>query len=270
MKPQDEFGSSFETAKELPETSWKRKAIQAASSQAEPIRKSGGFQGSALPTPVELREKLEAFLLSLGVSDVGFSKPEAEGLEKTPYAVTLVVRLSNAIVDEIEGEPTSTYFSHYRAVNAFLDQCLLKAGLFLDRAGYQYITVAASQSMNQKGWNYQGRFSHKQAACAAGLGVIGKKLLISPSSVWPPRPAGHIIHRLPLSCGKRTSSLSLRQLPQMCGFLSQRRDSRPGMGPGMPRKLLSIRKMQPAYEAPVPAYWPRGCMRHMHEGLSPL
>ena len=38
MKPQDEFGSSFETAKELPETSWKRKAIQAASSQAEPIR----------------------------------------------------------------------------------------------------------------------------------------------------------------------------------------------------------------------------------------
>ena len=151
MKPQDEFGSSFETAKELPETSWKRKAIQAASSQAEPIRKSGGLQGSALPTPVELREKLEAFLLSLGVSDVGFSKPEAEGLEKTPYAVTLVVRLSNAIVDEIEGEPTLTYFSHYRAVNAFLDQCLLKAGLFLDRAGYQYITVAASQSMNQKG-----------------------------------------------------------------------------------------------------------------------
>ena len=84
MKPQDEFGSSFETAKELPETSWKRKAIQAASSQAEPIRKSGGFQGSALPTPVELREKLEAFLLSLGVSDVGFSKPEAEGLAKRP------------------------------------------------------------------------------------------------------------------------------------------------------------------------------------------
>ena len=85
MKPQDEFGSSFETAKELPETSWKRKAIQAASSQAEPIRKSGGFQGSALPTPVELREKLEAFLLSLGVSDVGFSKPEAEGLELSVY-----------------------------------------------------------------------------------------------------------------------------------------------------------------------------------------
>ena len=131
MKPQDKFGSSFETAKELPETSWKRKTIQAASaasSQAEAIGKSGGFQGSALSTPVDLREKLEAFLLSLGVSDVGFSKPEAEGLEKTPYAVTLVVRLSSAIVDEIEGEPTLTYFSHYRAVNAFLDQCLLKPG----------------------------------------------------------------------------------------------------------------------------------------------
>ena len=82
-----------------------------------------------------------------------------------------------------------TYFSHYRAVNAFLDQCLLKAGLFLDRAGYQYITVAASQSMNQKGWNYQGRFSHKQAACAAGLGVMEKApyfsiIGLAPASGW--------------------------------------------------------------------------------------
>ena len=75
-------------------------AASAASSQAEAIGKSGSSQGSTLSTPVELREKLGAFLLSLGVSDVGFSKPEAEGLEKTPYAVTLVVRLSNAIVDE--------------------------------------------------------------------------------------------------------------------------------------------------------------------------
>ena len=59
MKPQDKFGSSFETAKELPETSWKRKAIQAASaasSQAEAIGKSGSSQGSTLSTPVELRE----------------------------------------------------------------------------------------------------------------------------------------------------------------------------------------------------------------------
>lgn len=126
---------------------------------------------------MELQSKLRDYLVSLGVSDVGFSKPGAEGLENTPYAVTLVVKLSNAIVDEIQGEPTLTYFSHYRAVNAFLDQCLLKAGLFLDREGYRYITIAASQSMNQKGWNYQGRFSHKRAACAAGLGTIGKSSL---------------------------------------------------------------------------------------------
>lgn len=271
MKPQDEFGSSFETAKELPETSWKRKAIQAASSQAEPIRKSGGFQGSALPTPVELREKLEAFLLSLGVSDVGFSKPEAEGLEKTPYAVTLVVRLSNAIVDEIEGEPTLTYFSHYRAVNAFLDQCLLKAGLFLDRAGYQYITVAASQSMNQKGWNYQGRFSHKQAACAAGLGVIGKSSLFLHHRFGPRVRLATLFTDCPFPVENALPASLCGSCRKMCGFLSQRRDSRPGMGPWYASEVaFRSGKMQPAYEAPVPAYWPRGCMRHMHEGLSPL
>ena len=129
MKPQDEFGSSFETAKELPETSWKRKAIQAASSQAE---LSGSPAVSKTPPSNACGAAGEAgsFSIIIGRQRRGFSKPEAEGLEKTPYAVTLVVRLSNAIVDEIEGEPTLTYFSHYRAVNAFLDQCLLKAGLF--------------------------------------------------------------------------------------------------------------------------------------------
>lgn len=241
MKPQDKFGSSFETAKELPETSWKRKTIQAASaasSQAEAIGKSGGFQGSALSTPVDLREKLEAFLLSLGVSDVGFSKPEAEGLEKTPYAVTLVVRLSNAIVDEIEGEPTLTYFSHYRAVNAFLDQCLLKAGLFLDRAGYQYITVAASQSMNQKGWNYQGRFSHKQAACAAGLGVIGKSSLFLHHRFGPRVRLATLFTDCPFPVENALPA-------SLCGSCRKCVDSCPSgailgpeWAPGMPRKLL--------------------------------
>lgn len=126
---------------------------------------------------MDLQTQLKDFLLSLGVSDVGFSRPQAEGLEKFPYAVTLVVKLSHGVIDEIDTEPTLTYFSHYRAVNAFLDQCLLRAGLFLDQEGYQYVPVPASQSVNLNGWNYQGRFSHKQAACAAGLGTVGKSAL---------------------------------------------------------------------------------------------
>lgn len=47
----------------------------------------------------------------------------------------------------------------------------------MDKAGYKYIPVAASQSINDKGWNYAGRYSHKKIACLAGLGSIGKNNL---------------------------------------------------------------------------------------------
>lgn len=122
-----------------------------------------------------LEKELRKFLLSKGVSDVGYSYIEDSDTGDLKYAVSIVVRLSDAIIDEIENEPTATYFNHYRTVNAFIDRCLLEAGLFLQERGYKYITVAASQSM--PGTHYNGRFSHKKAARLAGLGDIGKNSL---------------------------------------------------------------------------------------------
>lgn len=241
MKPQDEIQRSLQPGKESPGIFSRREADPAAgfgTPGKTPDRQTAVPEGDSYLPPSELREKLREYLLSLGVSDVGFSRPDAEGMEKTPYAVTLVVRLSNAIVDEIDGEPTLTYFSHYRAVNAFLDQCLLKAGLFLDRAGYQYITVAASQSMNQKGWNYQGRFSHKQAACAAGLGVIGKSSLFLHHRFGPRVRLATLFTDCPFPVENA--------LPvSLCGSCHKCVDScpsgailGPSWAPGVPRELL--------------------------------
>ncbi len=122
-----------------------------------------------------LEKELREFLLSKGVSDVGYSYVEDSNTGDLKYAVSLVVRLSDAIIDEITDEPTATYFNHYRSVNAFIDRCLLEAGLFLQERGYKYITVAASQSM--PGTHYNGRYSHKKTARLAGLGGIGKNSL---------------------------------------------------------------------------------------------
>lgn len=122
-----------------------------------------------------LEKELREFLLSKGVSDVGYSYVEDSNTGDLKYAVSLVVRLSDAIIDEITDEPTATYFNHYRTVNAFIDRCLLEAGLFLQERGYKYITIAASQSM--PGTHYNGRYSHKKAARLAGLGGIGKNSL---------------------------------------------------------------------------------------------
>ena len=85
-------------------------------------------------------QELKEFLLSKGVSDVGF-----------------------AFTDNSE------------TVYAFIDRMLLEAGLFLQSKGYNYITVAASQSM--PGTPFNGRYSHKEAARKAGLGGIGKNSL---------------------------------------------------------------------------------------------
>lgn len=120
-------------------------------------------------------KELKDFLISQGVSDVGFSCIDNSDTGELKYAVSLVVRLSDAIIDEIDGAPTPTYFNHYRSVNTFIDRMLLETGLFLQRKGYNYITVAASQSM--PGTPYNGRYSHKEAARKAGLGGIGKNSL---------------------------------------------------------------------------------------------
>ena len=134
---------------------------------------------------MSVQSELREFLLEKGVSDVGFFADEAAPL---PYGVSIVVRLSEAIISEIGDEPTHTYFNHYRSVNAFLDSMLLQTGLFLQRRGYRYITVAASQSINKDGWNYQGRYSHKKAACLAGLGSVGRNSLFMHSEC-PSEPA---------------------------------------------------------------------------------
>lgn len=122
-----------------------------------------------------LEKELKEYLLSKGASDVGFAYIDNSDTGELKYSVSIVIRLSDAIIDEITDEPTPTYFNHYRTVNAFIDRLLLEAGLFLSSRGYNYITVAASQSM--PGTPYNGRYSHKEAARKAGLGGIGRNSL---------------------------------------------------------------------------------------------
>lgn len=123
---------------------------------------------------MRFQDELKEYLLSQGASDVGFCKIEDGDFGECRYGISIVVRLSESIVDEIGAEPTHTYFNHYRSVNAFIDSLLLKTGLYLQKNGYKYITVAASQSINKDGWNYKGRYSHKKVATLSGLGTIGK------------------------------------------------------------------------------------------------
>lgn len=123
---------------------------------------------------MRIQDELKEYLISQGATDVGFCHINDGDFDECCYGISIVVHLSDAIVDEIGAEPTHTYFNHYRSINAFIDSLLLKAGMFLQNKGYKYITVAASQSINKDGWNYMGRYSHKKVAALSGLGTIGK------------------------------------------------------------------------------------------------
>jgi epoxyqueuosine reductase len=121
-------------------------------------------------------DDLAAAVRSFGASDVACA-PLDDGPSGLPWAVSVVVRLSDGIVDEIGTglSPTYTYFNHYRTVNYLIDQILLKTGLWLQERGSRYITVAGSQS--DPSHPFAARYSHKQAACSAGMGRIGRNNL---------------------------------------------------------------------------------------------
>lgn len=155
---------------------------------------------------MEIGCELSEMLKKSGVADVGFAKVgDAPG--GLPYAISIVVPLSGAIVDEIGDTPTAQYYHHYRTVNAYIDRMLLTAGLLLQREGYRYIPVAASQSINHGDVrSHTGLYSHKKAAVLAGLGTVGKNSLFLHPVFGPRVRLGTLFTDCPLADGHSTTA----------------------------------------------------------------
>jgi epoxyqueuosine reductase QueG len=94
-------------------------------------------------------------------------------------AISLAVRLSDAVLEDIDDRPTELYLHHYRQANFFLDRVALGMALQIERRGYSALPVPASQIID---WERQrGHLSHKRVAVEAGLGWIGRNnLLVNP------------------------------------------------------------------------------------------
>lgn len=134
---------------------------------------------------MDMALRIKELMINGGIFDVGFSLVH-DAPEGVAYALSIVAALSEAVVDEITDAPTHTYFHHYRTVNAFIDNMILKAGLLLQSEGYRYLPIAASQTINiGKNRTHMGRYSHKKAAVLAGLGTIGKSTLFLHRALGP-------------------------------------------------------------------------------------
>ena len=61
---------------------------------------------------MNIQEQLVKFFKDNGVADVGFACVNDGPFGEKSYAVSIVVKLSDAVIDEITDEPTHTYFHH--------------------------------------------------------------------------------------------------------------------------------------------------------------
>ena len=157
-------------------------------------------------------KELEKILKEAGADLVGFSSLGENRSPEHPeygYAVTIVRKLSRAVIKTINGAPTMEYFQHYRATNARLDSIALDAVSFIENAGYLALPVAASQSTPDKKDEYRGIFPHKPGAVLSGLGFIGKNGLLITEYGSAVRLAS-VLTDMPLSAQKEIK-------PCLCG-----------------------------------------------------
>lgn len=142
------------------------------------------------------KSMLTEYLKSQGAALVGFgdlsglTPKECEGLDT---GISIAVRLTDAVIDGIEGAPTHSYYHHYRTVNFRIDQILLSGVMKLNEWGFNAMPIGASQSINQEGHRYQGLFPHRTAATRAGLGWIGKNACLITREFGPRVRLGTIL-----------------------------------------------------------------------------
>ena len=123
------------------------------------------------------QNEIKEFLISIGADLVGFCALKEPPIKENPsltYAITIAVKLPDAVLKTIDKKPTISYFHEYRSANALLDSISFRGARFLEKLGYNGFPIAASQSTADDKNSFKGVFSHKTAGRLSGLGFIGK------------------------------------------------------------------------------------------------
>ncbi|MCX6564180.1 MAG: hypothetical protein NTU60_11345 [Candidatus Aminicenantes bacterium] len=118
-----------------------------------------------------------------GVADVRQVRDEfllADGLKLSfDRAVSLGLKVLDAVLEDIVDRPTPLYFHHYRQLNFFLDRGALLLANHIEGLGFEALPIAASQIVDWE--NQKAHVSHKKIGILAGFGWIGRNnLLVNP------------------------------------------------------------------------------------------
>lgn len=163
-------------------------------------------------------EEIKYFVESQGAAKVGvalvddslkqkFNLTSGE-MQDWPFAISIAIRLSQAVFNSLDDHPTLLYKWHYKQANAQLDRIAFNLTNKIQEMGYQALPIAASQILDWKEQN--AHVSHRHVAVAAGLGWLGRNnLLVTPefgaqvrlTTVFTNLPLAVQEKRVPFSCG---------------------------------------------------------------------
>ncbi|MBI5374657.1 MAG: epoxyqueuosine reductase [Candidatus Schekmanbacteria bacterium] len=119
---------------------------------------------------------------------------------KLPYAISIAIKLSDSIIDDIVDAPTLIYKHHYKSVNYMLDQVALAVCKKIDALGYRAAPIPSSQMVD---WEKQlGHLSHRLVAWQAGIGHIGRSHLLVSREFGARIRLVTILTDIPLPAGK--------------------------------------------------------------------
>lgn len=163
----------------------------------------------------ELQNELKIYAKELGVDLFGVADlTEAhdfifiqggEHIAGFPRAISIGIRLLDAVVDELyrHEEPSAIYSYRglYNSVNTNLDRAALLIAKRIQEAGYKAYAIPASQTVNER--KLEGAISHKLAANLAGLGWIGKNCLLITPKYGPRVRLATVLTDAPLETGER-------------------------------------------------------------------
>ena len=146
-------------------------------------------------------------ILEWEASIVGFGNMEGllpDELNSLKTGISIAIRLSDQIIEQIRNGPTQTYAHHYQTINQCLDSVAVKVTNLLQGLNYHAIPIPASQIIDKE--KLEGLISHKMVATRAGMGWIGKSALLITPQYGPRVRLVSILTDAPLEISQQINS----------------------------------------------------------------